>query len=87
MEIRTYRNKRNHNKYIEVKRTNDRHYMWQQYMYWKNAGVKNYTLPAFYRIGTATRKDVLDSDYELIEVFVIPKGRGYDKNLRIARDL
>lgn len=40
MIIKTYRNKRNENKYIDVKHTNDRHYMWRQRMSWDN-GVTN----------------------------------------------
>ena len=34
MTTKTYRNKRNECKFIVVKRTNDRHYMWRQYMKW-----------------------------------------------------
>ena len=41
MEIKHYRNKRNENKYLDVKHTNDRHYMWRQRMSWPN-GVTNY---------------------------------------------
>ena len=41
MTIRTYRNNRNENKYLDVKHTNDRHYMWRQRMSWPN-GVTNY---------------------------------------------
>lgn len=41
MEIKSYRNKRNENKYIDVKHTNDRHYMWRQRMSWSN-GVTNF---------------------------------------------
>ena len=40
MKITTYVNKRNENKYIDVKHTNDRHYMWRQRMSWNN-GVTN----------------------------------------------
>ena len=41
MEIKTYQNKRNPNKYIDVKHTNDRHYLWRQRMSWR-IGVTNY---------------------------------------------
>ena len=41
MKIKSYRNKRNEYKYIDVKHTNDRHYMWRQRMSWSN-GVTNY---------------------------------------------
>ena len=41
MTIKSYRNNRNENKYIDVKHTNDRHYMWRQRMSWSN-GVTNY---------------------------------------------
>lgn len=41
MEIKSYRNNRNENKYIDVKHTADRHYMWRQRMTWSN-GVTNY---------------------------------------------
>jgi len=32
----TYRNKRNPNKIIDVKRTSDGHYLWRQRMVWGN---------------------------------------------------
>ena len=41
MRITTFQNKKNSNKYIDVKHTNDRHYMWRQRMSWDN-GVTNY---------------------------------------------
>lgn len=40
MRILTFRNKRNPHKFIDVKRTNDRHYMWRQRMVFDN-GVTN----------------------------------------------
>ena len=40
MEIKVYRNIRNEHKYLEVKRTSDRHYLWRQRMTWDN-GVSN----------------------------------------------
>ena len=36
-----YRNKRNENKFIEVRNDGHYHNTVRQYMFWKNAGVKN----------------------------------------------
>lgn len=41
MEIKSYRNKRNPHKIIDVKHTADRHYMWRQRMVFDN-GVENH---------------------------------------------
>lgn len=43
--VQTFRNKRNPNKYIEVKKGNDGHSYARQYMQWDtpNGPVKNYT--------------------------------------------
>ena len=63
--IKTYRNKRNEHKYIDVKRTADRHYMWRQRMVWDN-GVENPVgtpKGGFRRQSKATINDVL-GDYE-----------------------
>lgn len=67
MEIKTYRNRRNANKYIDVKHTKDRHYLWRQRMVWGN--VENYVgtpKGGFQRMNKRTINDVLE-DYEVIE--------------------
>ena len=73
MEIKTYRNIRNENKYIDVKRTDCCHYMWRQFMKWNN-GVVNwlgvrlhgkYSQGGFRRCHKATIKSVLE-DYNQI---------------------
>ena len=65
MNIQTYRNKRNENKYIDVKHTNDCHYMWRQRMVFNN-GVENPVgtkKGGFRRQRKATIDEVL-ADYE-----------------------
>lgn len=64
MNIKIYRNKRNHNKYIEVKHTADRHYMWRQRMVFEN-GVENPVgtpKGGFRRQGKTTIEEVIE-DY------------------------
>lgn len=41
--IKTYRHKKNHNKYIEVHSDGYGHYSVVQYMYWAKTNVKNKT--------------------------------------------
>lgn len=64
MKITLYQNKRNPHKFIEVKHTNDRHYMWRQYLEWNN-GVKNFTTGTklFRRYRKGNIADVINSDY------------------------
>lgn len=67
-EVSTYRNRRNPNKIIDVKRTADRHYMWRQRMVFNN-GVENHIgtcRGGFYRQSKATINEVLE-DYEVVE--------------------
>ena len=68
MDIKTYRNKRNKHKYIDVKHTNDRHYMWRQRMVWEN--VTNYVgskKGRFFRQGMKTIYEVLEDYTEVKE--------------------
>ena len=63
--IKTYCNKRNPHKIIDVKHTADRHYMWRQRMVFDN-GVENHVgtkKGGFYRQHKATINEVLE-DYE-----------------------
>ena len=65
MNIKTYRNKRNPHKIIDVKYTNDRHYMWRQRMVFDN-GVINHVgtkKGGFRRQNKRTIDEVLE-DYE-----------------------
>ena len=64
MEIKSYRNKRNSNKIIDVKHTADRHYMWRQRMVWGDI-VNPVGTPkgGFRRQGKETINEVL-KDYE-----------------------
>lgn len=69
MTITKYRNKRNHAKFIEIKKyDNDRHYYIRQYMDW-NLGFRNYIgrpNGSFTRIRmTWVRNDLLE-DYEVV---------------------
>lgn len=68
MEIKSYRNKRNENKYIDVKHTNDRHYMWRQRMSWSN-GVTNYLgghpKGGFHRVRKSWMNDVIEEYTEV----------------------
>lgn len=65
--MKTYRNKRNPHKYIDVKHTADRHYMWRQRMLFEN-GVENHIgtkKGGFRRQHKATMIEVL-KDYEVV---------------------
>ena len=66
MVIKTYRNKRNENKYIDIKHTNDRHYMWRQRMVWDNGIVNSVGTPkgGYRRQNKATIDEVINSDYK-----------------------
>ena len=66
MKVKLFKNKRNPNKFIEVKHCKDRHYMWRQTMRWDN-GVVNYSggTKAFRRQGIGTISEVID-DYEAV---------------------
>lgn len=70
MEIKSYRNKRNENKYIDVKRTNDCHYMWRQRMSWSN-GVTNYLgghpKGGFHRVRKSWMDEVMEDYTEVME--------------------
>lgn len=63
--IKTYRNNRNHNKYIDVKHTADRHYMWRQRMVFSNRITNSVGTPngGFRRQSKATIDEVL-KDYK-----------------------
>lgn len=65
MRIATFRNKRNPHKFIVTKRTNDRHYMWRQYMQFDNGVINPVGTPkgGFRRQGKGTIDEVLN-DYE-----------------------
>ena len=66
--IKSYRNKRNHHKYIDVKVTNDHHYLWRQLMKFDNGIVNNVGTKkgGFRRQRKTTIIDVL-KDYEVID--------------------
>lgn len=68
MVVKTFRNKRNGHKFIDVKHTADRHYMWRQRMVWDNGVINPVGTKkgGFRRQGKATIDEVLE-DYE--EVF------------------
>lgn len=63
MKCTTYQNKRNDCKFITVKHTNDRHYMWRQVMAFHNGVVNSVGPSRFTRVHLATVKEVL-SDYK-----------------------
>lgn len=63
--IKTYKNKKNQHKFLDVKHTSDRHYMWRQRMLFDN-GVENHVgtpKGGFRRQGKRTIEEVLE-DYE-----------------------
>ena len=68
MEIKTYRNKRNPHKYIDVKVSNDHHYLWRQRMVFDNGIVNNVgtSRGGFRRQCKGTIIEVLE-DYEVID--------------------
>lgn len=75
MRLYTYRNRRNENKYIQVKRTNCGHYYIRQYMEWtkeengQDKVIRNYTGKSKGQYSRVTRKYILNDlldDYELI---------------------
>ncbi len=67
--MRTYVNKWNHHKMIDVKRTSDRHYMWRQRMVFDN-GVENPVgtkKGGFRRQNKATIDEVLKDYMEVVK--------------------
>lgn len=75
-EVRTYRNKRNPNKFIETKKYDDGHTVARQYMQWEdtpNGEVRNYTGAAdakngrWFRHHQDSLNDILD-DYDEYDV-------------------
>nr|UVY58690.1 MAG: hypothetical protein [Bacteriophage sp.] len=63
-----YRNKRNENKFIEVRNDGHYHNTVRQYMFWKNTGVKNLLGDrCLHRWKTRNLKALLE-DYELVTV-------------------
>lgn len=66
--MKTYQNKRNEHKYTDVKRTNDRHYMWRQRMVWDNGVTNPVGTPrgGFRRQSKATIAEVLEDYKEVL---------------------
>lgn len=62
-----YRNKRNENKFIEVRNDGHYHNAVRQYMFWKNAGVKNLLGDRCLHRRKARNLKALLEDYELVE--------------------
>lgn len=65
MRVTTYRNNRNPHKFLDVKHTADRHYMWRQRMVFDNGVTNHVGTPkgGFRRQSKATIDEVL-MDYE-----------------------
>lgn len=65
MIIKSYRNKRNSHKYIDIKITNDHHYLWRQQMRFDNGVINNVGTKkgGFRRQNKGTIVEVL-KDYE-----------------------
>lgn len=61
-----YRNKRNKNKFIEVRNDGHYHNTVRQYMFWKNAGVKNLLGDRCPHRWKARNLKALLEDYELV---------------------
>ena len=69
--ISLYQNKKNPNKFIELKRYPDGHYYWLEYMHWVNSAtgdeITNYIGgKRFARVTTSTFIPVLSDDYNYI---------------------
>lgn len=64
---KTFRNIRNEHKYLEVKRTSDRHYLWRQRMTWDNGVSNPVGTPrgGFRRQSKATIDEVLEDYVEI----------------------
>lgn len=63
MKYWLYQNRHNEHKFLEIKRYDDGHYVWRQFMKWDN-GVKNYVgskTGRFFRVSIETIKDVIMS--------------------------
>lgn len=67
-EVKTYRNKKNPNKYVEVHEDGHGHRSAKQYMKWKEAGVKNPTGDGNLHRWRKGNMDDLLEDYEEVEV-------------------
>ena len=71
MEIKTYRNKRNPHKFIQMKKYACGNYYFRQFMHWdtERGPVTNFMSSrrgAFVRNGVRTLGPVLRDDYELV---------------------
>ena len=69
VDMKTYINKRNSHKVIDVKHTADRHYMWRQRMVFDN-GVENHVgtkKGGFRRQNKATIDEVLKDYMEVVK--------------------
>jgi len=75
MVVYTYRNRKNPNKYVQVKRTKCGHYYIRQFMEWtrevngQEEVIRNYTGKVKGYFSRITRKYILDNlldDYELL---------------------
>ncbi len=68
MDIKSYHNKRNPHKFIDVKHTADRHYMWRQRMVWDNGVINPVGTPkgGFRRQNKRTIDEVLEDYDEVI---------------------
>lgn len=63
-----YRGKRNGNRYLIIKRTADRHYMWKAEIHFNNGIVNPIGRKGFSRVHLGTIKDVLEDYVEVKNV-------------------
>mgnify|MGYP003291031929 CR=1 FL=1 len=69
MEVNVYQNKKNPNKYIELKHYKCGHYVWRQFLHWNTTQVTYYVgiglhqRPKFWRCRKCIVSDVLSTDY------------------------
>lgn len=73
-DVRTFKNKRNENKYLETKKYKDGHTVSRQYMKWDmpEGEVKNYmgsktNRGRWYRTGQQTLNNIVEDDYDEID--------------------
>lgn len=66
MVVTIYRNKENHDKYLEVHRYSCSHATIRQFMYWEDCGVRNMLGDTFLHRITKVNLTILLSDYERV---------------------
>ena len=77
-KTQVFQNKRNPNKFIEVKRYKCGHYVWRQFIENEHTGIRNYTgcsikrtrQGVWRRASRRTIQDTLQGDYKYFAIFI-----------------